>query len=335
MFDFSLRELVRSAQENSRFYSKLYQGLSLAVNELRELPIPQPDQLWQAHADCTARNGVIFKDAASTKNMRYSVYSKSEWNLMTRVFARGLSAGTLKRGDRLANLLDATHLSGDFLLLSEALHHSTIEVLHLPLTSSVREAELLENFGRFQVNIIAASSVTLARLMSYCQRMQATEKEIGCRLEQILVSGKSPDTRTLEALETTFPQAVVRSLGWVSSMIGLIGYSDQTCGLNEFRTFSEACWLELIDPRTSEPIQEIGRPGRILSTQLYRKWTPLIRYPTGDWAEWVDPPQVHDRKFKRLEGYDWGNRPRTHFLFRERSQSNSHYPRGAEQSAER
>jgi len=40
---------------------------------------------------------------------------------------------------------------------------------------------------------------------------------------------------------------------------------------------------------TGEPITAIGVPGRLVVTNLFRTLMPIIRYPVGDRAEWVDP----------------------------------------------
>lgn len=46
--------------------------------------------------------------------------------------------------------------------------------------------------------------------------------------------------------------------------------------------------VELVDDTTGEPITELGVPGRVVVTNLFRTLMPILRYPTGDRAEWVD-----------------------------------------------
>jgi phenylacetate-CoA ligase len=46
--------------------------------------------------------------------------------------------------------------------------------------------------------------------------------------------------------------------------------------------------LEIVDDATGEPIREPGRTGRLLKTDMRRRLMPLLRYPVGDRAEWVD-----------------------------------------------
>ncbi|MER6564513.1 phenylacetate--CoA ligase family protein, partial [Streptomyces sp. NPDC001027] len=64
-------------------------------------------------------------------------------------------------------------------------------------------------------------------------------------------------------------------------------------------------WLEIVDENTGEPIREPGRPGRLLVTDLVRRLMPVIRYPVGDSAEWVD---YEDRRFRLLGRAEEGAR---------------------------
>ncbi len=51
-------------------------------------------------------------------------------------------------------------------------------------------------------------------------------------------------------------------------MAGSIGYADAGCGPGEHRVFDGATLLEILDEETGEPIEETGRPGRIVFTNL-------------------------------------------------------------------
>ncbi len=333
ILDSKLRELVQAARENSLFYRKIYKNIPLVINDISDIPIINPTEFWRATFDRNPVDGVVFRSQDNLGKSHYSTYSKQEWSLMTRIFARGLAAGPLKRGDRVANLFDSVQLNGDFLLLSESLHRSAIEALHFPLTGSIKNAEMIEYLKKFQINVLAGPLSTLNRFASYCLRMGATEKTLGCSIEQILFGSELFDEKKTDPLCALFPNAMIHSIGYANPQIGLIGYSDSSCSTREYRIFSEATWIELIDPVSLEPIHEAGQPGRLLTTQLFRNWTPVIRYPTGEWAEWVDAPHIHDRKFRRLGDSELGSKPRTRYPSQERFQSDSHYLRGAEQFA--
>ncbi|MGW2892543.1 hypothetical protein ACWDDN_46055 [Streptomyces griseoruber] len=56
--------------------------------------------------------------------------------------------------------------------------------------------------------------------------------------------------------------------------------------------------LEILDEDTGEPVREPGRPGLLVATDLVGRLMPVIRYPVGDVAAWVD----HDDRTFRLLG---------------------------------
>ena len=75
---------------------------------------------------------------------------------------------------------------------------------------------------------------------------------------------------------------------------------DATCAPGEHRTFDGATILEVLDEETEQPITEPKVPGRVVFTNLTRKLMPLLRYPTGDRAHWVETEGSTDRKFQLL-----------------------------------
>lgn len=63
--------------------------------------------------------------------------------------------------------------------------------------------------------------------------------------------------------------------------------------------------LEIVDAETGKVITEPSRAGRLLQTDLTRRLQPMIRYPVGDLAEWID---VEDGIFRLLGRADEGAR---------------------------
>ncbi|MEU5540541.1 phenylacetate--CoA ligase family protein, partial [Streptomyces sp. NPDC020362] len=46
--------------------------------------------------------------------------------------------------------------------------------------------------------------------------------------------------------------------------------------------------VEILDEQTDLPVPGDGVPGRLVVTDLRRRLMPVLRYPAGDRAEWVD-----------------------------------------------
>ncbi len=97
-----------------------------------------------------------------------------------------------------------------------------------------------------------------------------------------------------------FPGLQVHSAGYASVEGGPIGFADAGCVESEHRVIEGGTRVEILDEETGEPIEETDRPGRIVFTTLVRRLMPLIRYPTGDRASWVEPIGSTDRKFLLL-----------------------------------
>ena len=55
-----------------------------------------------------------------------------------------------------------------------------------------------------------------------------------------------------------------------------------------------------MDDETGEPISKAGRPGLAVVTDLQRRLMPVIRYPVGDRAQWIEPSGTPFRKFLLL-----------------------------------
>lgn len=65
--------------------------------------------------------------------------------------------------------------------------------------------------------------------------------------------------------------------------------------------------VEIVDEAGPDPIEEPDRPGKVVVTNLDRLLMPIIRYPAGDRAVWVDPPG-RDRRFRLLGRSEEGAR---------------------------
>ena len=110
-------------------------------------------------------------------------------------------------------------------------------------------------------------------------------------------------------LKQVFPLARIGSVGCASVDAGLIGYADPDCAHGEHRVFDEDSVVEIVDEDSGEPIEEPGRRGLLLVTNLQRRLMPVIRYPSGDLACWREAPGPN-RKFALLGRAGNGHRIR-------------------------
>jgi len=66
-------------------------------------------------------DGTAFKSAGTTGKPKFSIYRASEWDSLCEGFGRGMAAGGLRPGERLANLFYAGDLYASFLFITHSL----------------------------------------------------------------------------------------------------------------------------------------------------------------------------------------------------------------------
>ncbi|MEV6718656.1 phenylacetate--CoA ligase family protein [Lentzea sp. NPDC051208] len=304
----SLLDLVCYARTHSPFYKDLYDGYDPST-PLPELPVVDQAAFWaantirdnqvltRAHTD-----GLIFKTGGTTKAPRVSFYTNDEWDAMCRTYAETLPAVGLRHGDRVANLFAAGELYSSFIFALNALQRSPIDLVQLPITGSAPVEFTLSTMQDFDATVVAGFPTTLCRLAAHVRSEAGSLPSV--RL--VLFSGEAlyDDQRAL--LLQAFPGAEFRSFVYGSVDGGIIGTA--VLGSDDprvFRSFVDSSVLEIVDADTGKPITSPGRPGRLLQTDLTRRLQPMIRYPVGDLAEWVD---VEDGIFRLLGRADEGAR---------------------------
>ncbi|PWK80880.1 phenylacetate-CoA ligase [Lentzea atacamensis] len=221
---------------------------------------------------------------------------------MCRTYAETLPAAGLRHGDRIANLFAAGELYSSFIFALNSLQRSPIDLVQLPVTGSAPVEFTLTTMQDFDANVVAGFPTTLCRLAAHV----VAETGALPLVRLILFSGEAlyDDQRAL--LAEAFPNAEFRSFVYGSVDGGIIGTA--VLGSDDprvFRSFVDSSVPEIVDTETGRPITSPGRPGRLLQTDLTRRLQPMIRYPVGDLAEWVDR---EDGIFRLLGRADEGAR---------------------------
>ncbi|MCS7481129.1 phenylacetate--CoA ligase family protein [Umezawaea endophytica] len=286
-----LADLVRFARDNSPFYRDLYRDVP-EHPRLVDLPIVEQAGFWAAN---TVRGnqvltgpqtgGIIFKTGGTTSAPRVSVYTREEWRDLAATFASGLADAGLRPGDRVANLYHAGELYSGFILVLNALQEALVDTVQLPIAGTAPPEFTVQTLRDFSATVLAGFPTSLCRLARYVVDQVGALPDV--RL--VLFSGEAfyDDQRGLVA--TAFPNADLRSIGYGSVDGGILaGPVADHPDVRVLRAFRPGRVLEVVDVDTGEPIEEPGRPGRLLVTDLTRRLLPILRYPVGDLAEWVD-----------------------------------------------
>lgn len=296
MQKWTLKEIIEHARTHSPYYRDLYSNISSTT--LEELPVIDQAKFWNAQVLTDKPHGIVYKSGGSTGAPKYSYFTNEEWKAFTTAFGFGMSEGILKDGDRVANLFYAGDLYASFLFIKDSLNaipESKCRLTQFPIAGQTDHIQILKTLEEFNINVIVGvPSAIISMLEKYSLDKTKFPK---LKIERLLFGGESLYEDQKKSLLNLFPGLQISSIGCASVDGGLIGYSSFDCANGEHRVFDGANVIEIIDPDTMEVIKEKGVIGKVLLTNLTRKLMPIIRYPAGDMAMWVDEPETPNRKF--------------------------------------
>lgn len=311
---YRIEDLIRTARKYSPYYRALYSELPENETRLDALPMVSQREFWEANTYHNNRlltgppsDGVVYKSGGTTGNPKLSFYRRDEWETFCRVYERALGACGFLPGERVGNLFYVGELYASFLFVHRALELSPVPVLQFPISGAAPLDSIAKTILDFDINVLAGMPTSLLTIADHLVAYARGHGEP--RIRKILFAGESmyPDQRA--HLAKLFPGIQIQSLGYASVDAGMLGYADSSCGPDEHRAFGAESVLEIVDDHSGEPIIETGRPGRVLVTNLVRMLMPIIRYPSGDRAEWVEPRgSGQDRKFRLVGRAEEGAR---------------------------
>ncbi|MDK2125165.1 phenylacetate--CoA ligase family protein [Parachitinimonas caeni] len=308
-----LEHLVAFARHHSPYYAQLYRDVPTTGWQINDLPLVDPVQYWANNGglhDWPALTGPIadahvFKTGGTTGSGKMSVYTREEWRTFVRTFGRGMSR-QLNTGDRIANLFFAGDLYASFLFIHGSLAHMDTPVCEYPFTGAADPKTLTEQILSHHINVLVGVP---AQLLRYAADLASQDIQLPC-VTALLYGGESLFAEQLDLLHRVLPNARIASIGCASVDAGLIGAATPDCQLGEHRCFEPETIVEIIDEASGEVIRETGRSGMLVITNLTRALMPLIRYPVGDLAAWVEPEGSSERKFVLLGRSSLGHRLR-------------------------
>lgn len=320
MKTYPLKSIIANAKMLSPFYRKLYQDLSNDGHWLlTELPLVEQKNFWESNKikqnqllTGALHDGIVFKSGGTTGDPKFSAYTKMEWETMTNYFGQYFGSNGLKTGDRVANLFYVGELYSSFVFLSDTIERCPVEVTIFPISGSAPAEFIINTMKDFDINVVLCVPTTIMSLADYIQANNIK----GIHLETIYFGGETMYEDQRNHLKEIFPGVEIRSVGYASVDAGLLGFADDSCGFNEHRQFDDYNIIEIIDEETSQAIDEIGKQGKVYSTNLSRLLMPIIRYPVGDNGVWIEEKGTEHRKFKILGRSEEGARigPVTFYL---------------------
>lgn len=299
-----LSDLIRFARHNSPFYRDLYASLPPDAGRLTGLPVVDQKSFWSANTLHDSRvltgplsEATVYKTGGTTGSPKFSVYTRDEWRTFVTTFGQGLVDTGLRPGHRVADLFYAGELYASFLFVLDSLAHAPVDNVRLPIGGGAPLESTIPTLRDLAAQVLAGTPTTLCRL---AEQVLSS----GVRLDSVellLFGGEALFDDQRRLLATAFPGAEARSVGYASVDAGLLGRPVPGADARVHRAFTPHSVVEILDDSTDEPINEPGRPGRVVVTSLFRRLMPIIRYPAGDRAEWTGTGPGHFRILGRAE----------------------------------
>ncbi|MYW18568.1 phenylacetate--CoA ligase family protein, partial [Streptomyces sp. SID2955] len=241
---------------------------------------PRANRLLTAPLD----EAVVFRSGGTTGSPKFSYYTRTEWREFTTAFGAGLVRAGLRPGHRVADLFYAGDLYASFTFVLDSLHHSPVANVRLPLGGAAPLESTVATLEEFAVQVVAGTPTTLCSLAEHLTAAGRSLPDV----ELLFFGGECLFGDQLPLLSAAFPNARPRSLGYASVDAGLLGEAVPGEDPRVHRAFTPYTVVEILGDDTGLPVEAPGVPGRLVVTDLRRRLMPVIRYPAGDRAEWVD-----------------------------------------------
>ncbi len=294
MKKYELAEILNYAYQFSPYYRKTLKDSKL--KSLDDVPVIVQEEFWKSTMlTSKTPKGIVFKSGGSSGAPKFSYFTHEEWKTFTDCFGSGILEGIIESDDRIANLFYAGDMYASFLFIKDSLQTiSTIS--QYPIAGSTGHRSILNTIEEFNINVLCGVPSQILKLLEFYDEDRSLYKNV--KIKKILYGGESlyPDQEA--AIKEIFPDIKISSVGLASVDGGPLGYSSLDCKNGEHRVFDNATIVEIIDEETNELICEEGKVGKVVLTNLTRKLMPIIRYPAGDRAKWIEEEGAPNRKFK-------------------------------------
>ncbi|KAK2599233.1 hypothetical protein N8I77_011003 [Diaporthe amygdali] len=306
----SFLEFVKS---NSPFYKDFWNNALEALasgNRLESYPLTDHAAYWQANTCLNSsvvtseqQDGIIFKTGGTTAKPKVSFYSHVELEGVSKALATSLIRCGVRQGDKVINLFYAGDMYGSFLLHILSVFYLPINervgAVQLPVAGHVSTESMVTHILEFEGTVVLSTVTTMVKMAELLIGVGWHGKNTAESVRLLLFSGEALYNDQVGIIKRAFPNAELRSLVYGTMDCGVIGLPPQS---EAKEMFPVADGLE--DPRVHQVnrpgmIIEIvtedgkvttssGTPGSLVVTNLERRLMPVVRYPSGDRAEWID-----------------------------------------------
>ncbi|KAI1652626.1 hypothetical protein F4813DRAFT_400901 [Daldinia decipiens] len=293
------REAIVFARENSTYYKSLYQLVQQDEPDLEDVPIIYPDDYWNsARTDLSSvmtgpfTTGNIYCISGPDNNLEIVQLSKGEEFKLSRAKSI-LWQGILdpEKVERVANIMSPHDLHLSFWDTVNTSNGMLVPELGVQLFISNEKTvdRIIEEVERFQPSVVFGSLPDIFRLSEYLSEGHSTLPSV----RAILYLGEAVPRDVTWSLHSGFPNARLYAPLYEKPQLGPLGFPGAISTMIDrdinpiYRVCDYVAVMEIVTD-DGAVIKQSGVKGNIIITHLIRRLQPLIRYPIGDVAEWVD-----------------------------------------------
>jgi len=304
----SVAELIREVRRDSPFHKKLYEHLPEDVSDVEQLPLTDIDEYWKA---CRAvpnqvlmgqlTDGIVLRTGGSTAAPKLVSNSKEKLVKAAQILGAAMSQNCgLIPGDRIANMMRHGSMYGGFVYTAAVFLHMPLPHVHLPITGNEPPPDAVAQLVANDATVIMSNVFTAVRLADY---LRTTGMNLP-KIRLVLYTGEAfyKDLRPL--FKAAFPNAKVHPSMYACIDSGLLGVPanpplHEDDDINPvYKAIAPFGIVELIG-EDGNSIKEPGKQGQVYVTHVVKKKLPMLRYPVGDMAAWVDYNQGTFRLYGR------------------------------------
>ncbi len=278
-----IKETLRWASENSRFYRELYKEISIktinSFSDFRKLPFTTKKDLVNNYPFgnlCVPQKEVVEVHFSSgTTNRPVPTYMTQEDLLLSNEalartwYMQGVCSNTV------FGMLASYGLFSAGLLNHYAIQKLGAFVIPISSSSTDKTIGLLKDYS---INATAAVTSYYLYLVNRIRELGYSKDNFNL---EIAIAGGEPFTENQrDYIEKNLGTELLDQYGISEINTGLAGECKLKNGLH---ILADYAYPEIVDTETGEVCEE-GKSGELVLTTLAKRASPLIRYKTGDMA---------------------------------------------------
>ncbi len=298
-----LQKVIRRTYDRVPFYRQAFDRAGAqpdrirTLDDIRRLPVTRKTDLRDHYPFglfAVPRDQVVRIHASSGTTGKPTVvgYTRADLAVWAEVCARCLAASGARPGDVFHNAYGYGLFTGGL-----GMHYGgeLMGLVVVPVSGGNTERQLLL-IQDFQPRVIACTPSYMLTLAEAAASRGLDPKSLSLRYA---VLGAEPWTDAMRRqIERLLPVRAVNIYG-LSEVIGPGVSNECVEAQNGSHIFEDHFLVEVLDPRTSEPVPP-GTPGELTFTTLTKEALPVIRYRTGDIASLDPAPCLCGRTHVRM-----------------------------------